>query len=160
MVKQSPPANKRAAREAKRRSRQRRLLAVGTAAVVLVAAIAVIVYFAVRSDSPPEVSGLVTEDIVVGEGQGAQAGDLLSVYYTLYLEDGTMVQSNATGDPVKFTLGAGTVIKGWDQGLAGVKVGGTRQLIIPPDLAYGAAGNRSIPPNATLTFVVQLVAIG
>jgi FKBP-type peptidyl-prolyl cis-trans isomerase len=136
-----------------------RLLAVGAAAVVLVAAIAVIVYFAVRSDSPPEVSGLVTEDIVVGEGQAARAGDLLSVYYTLYLEDGTLVQSNATGDPFKFTLGAGTVIKGWDQGLVGVKVGGTRQLTIPPDLAYGAAGNRSIPPNATLTFVVQLLAI-
>lgn len=160
MRKQSPPANKREALEAKRRARQRRLWAVGAAAVVLLGVLALVVYFVFRSEGPPEVSGLVKEDIVVGEGETAQAGDVLSVYYTLYLEDGTQVESNATGNPFNFTLGAGRVIKGWDQGLAGVKVGGTRKLTIPPDLAYGAAGNPpKIPPNATLTFVVQLVAI-
>jgi FKBP-type peptidyl-prolyl cis-trans isomerase FkpA len=161
MRKQSPPANKREAREAKRRARQRRLWAVGAAALVLVAAVAVIVYFAVRDEvGTPEVKELVTQDLVEGTGEAAQAGDLLSVYYTLWLEDGTKVQSNVGGSPYEFTLGAGGVIKGWDQGLAGMKVGGTRQLTIPPDLAYGAAGNSSsIPPNATLTFEVELVAI-
>lgn len=145
MEKQSALARKRAAQEAKRRSRQRRLWAVAAAAVVLVAVVAVIVFFAFRSEGPVRVS---------------QAGDQLSVYYTLWLEDGTQVESNVGGSPFKFTLGAGQVIKGWDQGLVGMKVGETRTLTIPPDLAYGEEGSPpKIPPNATLTFEVELVAI-
>jgi FKBP-type peptidyl-prolyl cis-trans isomerase FkpA len=136
-----------------------RLVAVCAAAVVLVAAMAVTVYFAVRGDSPPAVSDLVVEDIVVGEGEASQAGDRLSVYYTLWLEDGTQIQSNVGGDPFKFTLGAGEVIKGWDQGLVGMKVGGIRKLTIPPDLAYGDRASQDLPANSTLVFEVQLLAI-
>lgn len=146
MKKRSPPANKREAREAQRRARQRRLWTIGAAAVALVAVVAVIVYIAVRDDSRPRVS---------------EAGDRLSVYYTLWLEDGTEVESNVDGTPFQFILGAGKVIKGWDQGLVGMKVGETKTLTIPPDLAYGAEGSPpKIPPNATLTFEVELAGIG
>ncbi len=159
MSKKSALARKREAQEAKRR-RKSRLIAVGIgmAAVVVVAAIAVIMYFAVHKESPPK--NLVIKDLVVGTGVEAQSGDLLSVYYTLWLyDDETEIQSNVGGEPFQFTLGAGQVIKGWDQGVAGMKVGGKRQLIIPPDLAYGETGSGSIPPNATLTFEVELLAV-
>ncbi len=167
MKKQSPPSNKREAREAQRRAKQRRLWTIGAAALVLVAVVGVVVYFAAirdttpeQDDSVPEVTELVTEDLVEGTGEAAQAGDSLSVYYTLYLLDGTQLQSNVGGTTFKFTLGAGDVIKGWDQGLVGMKAGGTRKLTIPSDLAYGAAGNgTTIPPNTPLVFEVQLVAI-
>lgn len=164
MSKKSALARKREAQEAKQR-RKRRLIAIGigAAAVVLVAAIAVIVYFAVQKDSPteqPEITELVIEDLLVGTGAEAQSGNLLSVYYTLWLYgDETEIQSNVGSTPFEFTLGAGKVIKGWDQGLVGMKEGGTRQLIIPPDLAYGSSGQRDIPPNATLRFEVQLLAV-
>lgn len=169
MRKQSPPSNKREAREAQRRARQRRTwgTGVGAAALVLLAALAVIVYLAVRSDSPPEnkkpeVTDLAVEDLVVGTGDAAQAGDVLSVYYTLWLyEDDTQIQSNVGGSPFEFTLGATPreVILGWDQGLVGMKAGGTRRLTIPSDLAYGSKSQGNIPPNAALVFEVQLVAI-
>jgi FKBP-type peptidyl-prolyl cis-trans isomerase len=162
--KKSALARKRAEQEAKqRRKRHLMILGIGAAAVVLMAAIAVIVYFAVHKDNPtgkPEITELVIEDLVVGTGAEAQNGDLLSVYYTLWLyDDGTEIQSNVGGTPFQFTLGAGGVIKGWDQGMVGMKEGGTRNLIIPPDLAYGASGQGDIPPNATLTFQVQLLAV-
>ena len=162
MKKRSPPANKREAREAQHRARQRRLWTMGAAALVLLAIVGVIVYLAVRDDGgKPEVTELVTADVVEGTGEAAQAGDTLSVYYTGWLYDGdTEFDSNAGGNPFEFTLGAGKVIKGWDQGLLGMKVGGTRRLTIPADLAYGAAGYGSkIPPNAALVFEVQMVAI-
>lgn len=145
MSKQSALARKRAAQEAKRR-RKRRLITIGiVAAVVVVAAVAVAVYFAVHNEGSIKVAG---------------DGDLLSVYYTLWLEDGTEIESNVGGNPFKFTLGAGEVIKGWDQGLVGMKEGETRTLTIPPDLAYGEAGSPpKIPPNATLTFEVKLLAV-
>ena len=149
--KKSALARKREAQEAKRR-RKSRLVAIGiAAAVVVVVAIAVIVYFAVHKDSPR----LVIEDIVVGTGAEAQTGDTVSVNYTLWLEDGTEIESSS----YEFTLGAGNVIKGWDQGIVGMKVGGTRRLTIPPGLAYGATGQGDIPPNATLTFEVELLAV-
>jgi FKBP-type peptidyl-prolyl cis-trans isomerase FkpA len=154
--KKSALARKREAQEAKRR-RKSRLIAVGigTAVVVIVAAIAAIAYLSFHKESPR----LIIEDLVVGTGEEAQAGDLLSVHYTLWLEDGTKIQSSVGGDPFEFTLGQGDVIKGWDQGLVGMKAGGTRKLIIPPDLAYGASGQGDIPPNATLTFEVQLLTV-
>jgi FKBP-type peptidyl-prolyl cis-trans isomerase FkpA len=165
MSKKSALARKREAQEAKRRRNRRlRAIGIGTAVVVIVAAIAVIVYFAVRDDNPtekPQITELVVEDLVEGTGVEAQNGDLLSVYYTLWLyDDETQIQSNVGGTPFQFTLGAGGVIKGWDQGMVGMKEGGTRQLIIPPDLAYGASSQGDIPPNATLRFEVQLLAVG
>lgn len=100
-------------------------------------------------------------DVVVGKGQEAKAGDSVLVHYTGTLKDGTEFDSSRKrNQPFPFTLGKGMVIKGWDQGVAGMKVGGKRKLTIPPGLGYGARGaGGKIPPNATLLFDVELVEI-
>jgi FKBP-type peptidyl-prolyl cis-trans isomerase len=111
------------------------------------------------SDSPTEPSLFRVEDIVVGSGDPAVAGDTLTVHYTGALESGQVFDdSYARGEPYTFRLGAGAVIQGWDLGLVGMRVGGKRRLIIPPELAYGSQGRSPIPPNATLHFEVELVA--
>jgi FKBP-type peptidyl-prolyl cis-trans isomerase len=90
----------------------------------------------------------------------AKAGDTVSVHYTGWLTSGKQFDSSLTrGKPFSFKLGAGQVIPGWDQGVAGMKVGEKRKLVIPGDLAYGAAGTDGIPANATLIFTVELIAI-
>ncbi|HEY2386047.1 MAG TPA: FKBP-type peptidyl-prolyl cis-trans isomerase [Candidatus Binatia bacterium] len=96
-----------------------------------------------------------------GDGAEAQKGQLVTVHYTGWLADGTKFDSSHDRkQPFKFKLGQGQVIKGWDEGVAGMKVGGIRKLTIPPDLGYGARGfGRAIPPNATLTFEVELLAV-
>ena len=106
-------------------------------------------------------SGLQYWDIKVGTGATAAAGQTVKVHYTGWLTDGKKFDSSVGGAPFSFPLGAGQVIKGWDEGVAGMKVGGKRQLRIPPDLGYGAQGTPGgpIPPNATLIFDVQLVGI-
>jgi FKBP-type peptidyl-prolyl cis-trans isomerase len=106
-------------------------------------------------------SGLLYEDLQVGDGATAKTGDSASVNYTGWLQDGTKFDSSLDrGQTFDFTLGAGEVIPGWDEGVAGMNVNGTRLLVIPPSLAYGSSGSGStIPPDATLTFEVQLVAI-
>lgn len=103
---------------------------------------------------------LKIEDIEVGGGQEVKNGDMVSVDYTGTLEDGTVFDSSQGREPFTFTLGAGDVIAGWDQGILGMKVGGERKLTIPPELAYGETGSGSkIPPNATLIFTVELLEI-
>lgn len=104
---------------------------------------------------------LKIEDIKVGEGAAAKAGDLVSVHYTGWLADGTKFDSSVDrGEPIEFPLGAGMVIAGWEQGLEGLKVGGKRKLTIPPELGYGEAGAAGvIPPNATLVFEVELMGV-
>jgi peptidylprolyl isomerase len=105
---------------------------------------------------------LTVTDITVGTGATAKAGDMVTVNYIGALPDGTVFDASAKhGQAFSFTLGGGQVIPGWDKGLVGMKVGGKRQLIIPPDMAYGSRGAGSIiPPNATLLFEVELVKIG
>ena len=107
-------------------------------------------------------SGLQYWDIVVGTGATAVAGKPVKVHYTGWLIDGKKFDSSVDrGQPFGFTLGAGQVIKGWDEGVAGMKVGGKRQLRIPPELGYGSRGAGSvIPPNATLIFDVELLEVG
>ena len=110
-------------------------------------------------------SGLQFEDTTVGTGATAQAGQQVRVHYTgwLYSEGvkGTKFDSSKDrGDPFEFGLGHGMVIKGWDEGVQGMQVGGTRTLIIPPELGYGARGaGGAIPPNATLMFEVELLGV-
>lgn len=109
------------------------------------------------SGDPP--TELVTKDIVTGEGTAAKAGDNLSMHYLGALfEDGEQFEASWDGgEPFSFTLGAGNVIPGWDEGIEGMKPGGRRLLVIPPDQAYGETGQGGIPPNATLIFVVDLL---
>ncbi|MEO7716165.1 MAG: FKBP-type peptidyl-prolyl cis-trans isomerase [Capsulimonas sp.] len=105
-------------------------------------------------------SGLKYQDVVVGTGPAAKAGDNILVHYTGTLTNGTKFDSSVDrGEPFPFQLGVGQVIPGWDEGVAGMKVGGKRKLVIPGDLAYGPNGQGEIPPNATLNFDVQLIAI-
>jgi len=106
-------------------------------------------------------SGLKYEEIVVGNGIEAKAGDTVEVHYTGWLTNGTKFDSSKDrGTPFSFRLGGGQVIKGWDEGVAGMKVGGTRKLTIPSDLGYGSRGaGRAIPPDATLVFEVELLGV-
>jgi FKBP-type peptidyl-prolyl cis-trans isomerase FkpA len=117
--------------------------------------------------TPSTSSGTFTQtDLVVGTGPDATVGKLVTVNYTGWLYDtsktdgkGTQFDTSIGKQPFPFTLGAGQVIKGWDQGVVGMKVGGSRRLIIPPDLAYGASGTGPIPPNATLVFDISLLSV-
>ena len=108
-----------------------------------------------------DADSLVVEDEVLGEGPAAKSGDVVTVHYTGWLTDGTKFDSSLDrNQPFTFVLGERQVIAGWDQGVAGMKVGGKRKLTIPPDLGYGARGaGEVIPPNATLVFEVQLLQI-
>ncbi len=104
-------------------------------------------------------SGMYIRDLVVGGGATVANGQSLSMRYAGYLIDGTSFDANAAPQaPFVFTLGAGAVIQGWDQGVAGMRVGGRRQLIIPPALGYGSSGTGPIPGNAILVFTVEVVA--
>lgn len=106
-------------------------------------------------------SGLVFEDSLVGEGAEARAGQMVTVHYTGWLTDGSKFDSSKDrNDPFQFALGRGQVIGGWDEGVQGMKIGGTRKLTIPPALGYGARGAGGvIPPDATLVFEVELLGL-
>ena len=107
-------------------------------------------------------SGLQYKDLETGTGDEAQPRAHVQVHYTGELTDGRQFDSSRDrGDPLDFTLGVGQVIQGWDEGVTGMKVGGRRILVIPPELGYGARGAGGvIPPNATLVFDVELVGVG
>jgi len=137
--------------------------------IAVVAALAVVIIFfifnpftTVQTDTTmPSTSSnqLVIQDETVGTGTEAVAGDLVTVNYTGKLANGTVFDTSVGKTPFEFVLGAGQVIPGWDQGVAGMKVGGKRILIIPPGLAYGPNDYGPIPGNSTLTFEVELLAV-
>ena len=170
MTKAAQREQRRLARQAK--ERQRRII-IGSVIGVIVLLVLVLVgvdYFQNQTSSEPSVdtttgmtttaSGLQYQDLVLGEGPAAQNGNTVSVHYTGWLEDGTQFDSSVGGEPFEFVLGTGGVIQGWEEGITGMQAGGQRKLIIPPELAYGANGYGSvIPPNATLTFDVELLEI-
>lgn len=123
-----------------------------------------------QAGGPPPVSGppiiapngLQYIEVAPGTGDEAHAGQRVTVHYTGWLTSGQKFDSSRDrNDPFQFALGHGQVIQGWDQGVAGMRVGGQRRLIIPPDLGYGARGAAGvIPPNATLIFDVELLRVG
>jgi len=120
-------------------------------------------YSPTKVDGKPKttISGVQYWDIVVGTGATAVPGKTVGVHYTGWLTDGKKFDSSVDrGKPVAFPLGAGRVIKGWDEGIVGMKVGGKRQLRIPPGLAYGIRGSGAVPPNSILIFDVELLAVG
>lgn len=113
-----------------------------------------------ETSTDESVTELVIEDLTVGTGEEAKAGDLVEVHYVGTLTDGTEFDASRNrGQTFSFTIGAGEVIQGWDEGVPGMKVGGVRKLTIPSDMAYGDYGVGSIPGGATLIFEVELVSI-
>lgn len=116
---------------------------------------------ALQSEKPQlTASGLRITDLEIGDGPEASAGQTVSVNYRGTLEDGKEFDSSYNRGPFSFPLGAGRVIQGWDEGVAGMKVGGKRKLVIPPELGYGSRGaGKVIPPNATLIFEVELLGV-
>lgn len=136
---------------------------------IVFAAVILLVVTALGSSAHAKIvrtkSGLAYEDVKVGKGREAKAGDTVMVDYTGWLDEGTKKgkkfdSSHDRAKPFSFLLGGGRVIKGWDEGVAGMKVGGKRILYIPPKLGYGARGaGRDIPPNADLIFEVDLLEV-
>lgn len=168
MGKNTSRARRRSVRQARRRQQQ---IILSVVAVILAS---VVLFLALRDRYQSEgeqaaepgpaatvnPSGLIIEEINPGVGDPAQVGDVVQVHYTGWLENGDQFDSSSGSTPLEFTLGAGRVIPGWEEGILGMQVGERRRLIIPPNLAYSTTGfGGVIPPNATLTFEVELVAI-
>jgi len=103
-------------------------------------------------------TGVLVQDLAPGEGDTVAAGNTVTVRYIGWLPDGTRFDGNESGEPIRFKVGVGTVIPGWDEGLIGMRAGGKRKLVVPPDQGYGSDGSGPIPPNATLVFDVEVVS--
>ena len=175
-LKSSPNTVREQRRATHARHRRNRTILIVSLVVVVLAALAFAVYSlrvkpGQSNQNPaladPDIetittdSGLQYQELALGNGPTAQAGDTVAVHYTGWLTDGTKFDSSYDrGAPFEFTLGRGGVIKGWDEGVAGMQPGGKRKLIIPAALAYGDRGTGSIiPPGAILVFDVELVEI-
>lgn len=145
------------------------LVRVARSTFTLVALVVLSVIAAGCDDSPTSPSNnapFSQTDLRLGTGADAVAGRLLTVHYTGWYynasqpdQKGVQFDSSAGQTPFSFTLGAGQVISGWDRGVAGMKVGGVRRLVVPPSLGYGSARNGPIPPNATLLFEIELLEV-
>src|SRR5512139_718446 len=103
-------------------------------------------------------TGILVQDLAPGEGDTVAPGNTVTGRYTGWLPDGTRFDGNEDGEPIRFKVGVGMVIPGWDDGLIGMRAGGKRKLVIPPDQGYGPDGSGPIPPNATLVFDVEVVS--
>lgn len=116
---------------------------------------------AVTSSQKPSKSKLIIKNVKVGKGKPVAVGDTIKVHYKGWLNDGTVFDTSMKPDrePFEFTVGVGQVIDGWEKGVIGMKVGGVRELTIPPSMAYGENGQGSIPPNATIHFRITLLKI-
>lgn len=159
MTLKTSPKTAREKRRATRAAERRNRLIIS--AVSVLGILAIIIFLAVSANRGKQAGTLQSEDLVVGNGPAVKSGDTVSVHYTGWLSDGSKFDSSLDrNQPFEFTVGQGRVIQGWDQGLVGMQVGGTRKLTIPPNLAYGEQGSGNvIPPNATLVFEVQLLEI-
>jgi FKBP-type peptidyl-prolyl cis-trans isomerase FkpA len=142
--------------------------------MIAVALVATLVSSACGGDNPSspstsaaDIPSLVSTDVTVGTGTQAAAGRIVTVHYTLWLysattadHHGTRVESSRDrNQPYTFVLGTGSVIRGWDQGVVGMRVGGMRTLSIPSSLGYGASGNGTVPPNSALVFDIELLGV-
>jgi len=127
------------------------------------ALLAVLVFVVIRCENKEIImdNGLIIEDIIIGVGTTAEKYSIATVHYTGKLQDGTVFDSSQRigQEPLRFTLGVGQVIDGWDQGIIGMKVGGQRKLKIPPELGYGSQDLGVIPPYSTLIFEVELLEV-
>jgi peptidylprolyl isomerase len=103
--------------------------------------------------------GAYHKDLSVGTGPTAIRGSEVSVRYSLYLVDGTLLEGGPNDAPITFALGSGKVIRGWDEAIPGMRVGGIRKIVVPPELGYGRQGGSRVPPNAVLVFDVQLTSV-
>ena len=162
-AKKRPRGSYPATKSAPQSERNKKARLVAILVVIALAAAAVTYLIANRNSSGggtevTTASGLKYTDTSEGTGAAAQNGQMLTVHYTGTLQNGTKFDSSVDrGKPYQFRLGSGSVIKGWDEGLLGMKIGGKRKLIIPPSLGYGARGTSNIPPNSELHFDVELL---
>jgi FKBP-type peptidyl-prolyl cis-trans isomerase len=140
-------------------------MSIRTACLLLAPVVGLMMGMAAHADPVALPDGTQVEDYEVGTGAEARTGQSVSVHYTGWLwlypeeERGKNFDSSRSGDPLTFTLGAGNVIEGWDSGIVGMKEGGIRTLIIPPEAGYGAEGKGPVPPNSWMLFEVELIKV-